>query len=88
MRRGLVRSCLVSASVGAVLTLGPGTARAEDGTAPAVGKPYRAIDVQAGVMTHLFPRTMFGADAAFVIGTERFMARFGAQVYGGRAFDL
>jgi hypothetical protein len=86
MRRGPVRWCLVSASVGALLTLWPDTARADDG--PAVGKPYRAIDVQAGAMMHLFPNAMFGGDVAFVIGTERFMARFGGQVYGGRPFEL
>lgn len=85
MRRGPVRWCLVSASLGALLMSWSGSAQADDGPR---AKPYRAIDLQAGVMTHLFPRTMFGADAAFVIGTERFMARFGAQVYGGRAFDL
>lgn len=55
---------------------------------PAIGKPYKAVDVQAGVMTHLLPNTYFGGDVAFVIGTTRFMARFGAQAFGGKAFDL
>jgi hypothetical protein len=60
----------------------------DDGTERAIGKPYRAIDLQGAVMTHLFPHTHFGFDGAFVIGTERFMARFGAQAFGGRAFEL
>jgi hypothetical protein len=90
-----MRSSLVVAGIGAAsLTFGaavfwPKVAHAdEEGMERAIGKRYRAIDLQAGVMTHLFPHAQFGFDGAFVIGTERFMARFGAQAYGGRAFEL
>jgi hypothetical protein len=72
--------------LGAALALVPALASADDDTQP---RPrYTAVDVQGIVMTHLFPHAYFGGDAAFVIGSERFMARFGAQVSGGRAFKL
>jgi len=84
-----MRCSLVVAGLGAALVFWPEVAHAdEEGMERAIGKRYRAIDLQAGVMTRLFPHTQFGFDGAFVIGTERFMARFGAQVYGGRAFEL
>jgi hypothetical protein len=75
--------------LGVVLALWSGDARAdEDGMERAIGKPYRAVDLQAAVTTHLLPRAQFGFDGAFVIGTERFMARFGVLATGGRAFEL
>jgi len=77
---------LVFATLGAVGAMTPGLARADEETDRP--PPYQAIDLQGAVMTHLLPHTYFGADAAYVIGTDRFMARFGAQVYGGRAFEL
>lgn len=84
MRR--VRGSLVFATLGAIGAMAPGVARAADdvGRAP----PYQAVEVQAAVMTHLLPHTYFGMDAAYVIGTQRFMARFGAQAFGARAFEL
>jgi hypothetical protein len=88
MRRGAVRSSLVVGCLGAALASWPADVQAEDGTAPAIGKPYKALELQGAIMTHLFPKTQYGFDGAFVIGTERFMGRFGMQVMGGPAFDL
>ncbi len=38
--------------------------------------------------TQLLPHTFFGGEAAYVIGTEGFQARFGAKLSGGRPFAL
>ncbi|MBC8069105.1 MAG: hypothetical protein IAG13_12290 [Deltaproteobacteria bacterium] len=63
----------------------PGDAAAAEGRRRI---PYQAVDAQGMVVTQLFPRTHFGGDLAYVIGTETFQARFGGQVAGGRAFNL
>jgi hypothetical protein len=46
------------------------------------------LEVQGVAATQLLPHAYFGGDAAYVVGTDTFSARFVGQVLGGRAFEL
>lgn len=73
------------------ISAAPQLAAADDTVAaePAPRRPrYHAVDLQGVVTTQLLPHTFFGGEAAYVIGTEGFQARFGAKVSGGRPFAL
>jgi hypothetical protein len=77
----------IAALAVSTLALALGTAS----VASAADRPSRlqhTIEAQAVTATQLLPRTHFGAEGAYVLGTETFSARFGAQVLGGRAFEL
>ncbi|MBL8944242.1 MAG: hypothetical protein JNK45_13880 [Myxococcales bacterium] len=79
---------------GLALTLGAATPASAADTAPlnaGVETPRRlqhTLEVQGVAATQLLPHTHFGGEAAYVLGTETFSARFGGQVLGGRAFEL
>jgi hypothetical protein len=82
-----VASCAFTAALAAA-----GTARADEAdraaAKPARLIPYRAVEAQAVVYSHMMPRPGFGADAAFVFGTPGFQVRAGAIAVGMLPFEL
>lgn len=75
----------------AVLVAVAGYATPAEAGAPAPLPDRRVmhtVEVQGVAAAQLLPHTHFGGEAAWVIGSDTFSARFGAQVLGGRAFKL
>ena len=88
-----VRWAFIAACALGTTALTSGVARAAEADSSESSRrdrliPYRAAEVQALAIGQLLPRPAFGADAAYVLGTEVFQLRVGALVAGMLGFRL
>lgn len=82
------RIATVGPSALALLLCGATAASASDRPPRPLGRIQHTLEGQGVVATQLLPHVYFGGDAAYVIGSETFSARFGGQVLAGRGFEL